>query len=149
MSNFKGISIWEVPDREAIYTFVDDDKGHATHIAATTLREAVERAGIIPQLVMMGESLIEAITGGSLNVEEDHALKLPDEALDTPILVGNWGHKHIIIDGSHRLWRRWKRGDPDFPAYVIPEKAWRRFVIYDMPGDGNFWERFNRTAKVR
>lgn len=132
-----------------VYTFVDDETGQATHIAVEPLLDAIKRAGVVPMIAEMGDSLIEAIKRGDLNVETDHAATLPDEALDAPCVVGAWGDKHIIIDGSHRLWRRYARGDRDFPAYVIPERAWRLFVIDGMPGDGAYWDNFNRTAKVR
>lgn len=149
MSSFKGISADELPLDEDVYTFVHSETGEATHIAASTLLKVIKHSGIVPQIVGMGQSLIDAIERGDLNVEEEHAWALPDEALDQPILVGDWGDKHIIIDGSHRLWRRYKRGLRDFPAYCIPEEAWRYFVIYGIPGDGEFWDSFNRNVKVR
>jgi hypothetical protein len=64
-------------------------------------------------------------------------------------MVGVWGDKNIIIDGAHRIWRNWKAGNTSFPAYVLPEEAWREFVVLDVPGDAAFWDSFNRTAQVR
>lgn len=104
----------DLPLNEVTYTFVDGETGEPTHIAVSALKAAIKRAGVVPELVMMGEGLIEAMARGDLNVEEDHALKLPD-----------------------------------FPAYLIPEKAWRHFEIEGLPGDGKFWEHVNRTSKVR
>jgi hypothetical protein len=97
----------------------------------------------------MGSGLIDALKRGDLGVEEAHALTLPEAALDTPLLVCQWGNEHVIADGAHRLWRRWQRGDRDFNAYYLPEELWRPWVIHDMPGDGQFWDFFNRNIKVR
>lgn len=155
MSNFKAGTPLEVLfaamgcPSEPVYTFVDDETGQPTHILSGRLAEALKRSGAVPMLVEMGDTLIDAIKAGTLGVEEAHALTLPEAALDVPAIVGAWGEKHIIIDGAHRLWRRWKRGDIDFPAYVVPERAWRLFEIGDVPGDGAFWDDFNRNAKVR
>lgn len=63
----KGISIHELGPREAVYTFVDAATGSPTHIAASTLLAAVQRAGIVPYMVCMGQSLCEAIERGDLN----------------------------------------------------------------------------------
>lgn len=142
------LSMWDLPITEHVYTFVDK-AGEPTHIAASSLRAAVERSPLKPTWCVIGDSLADALTRGDLGVEEPHALKLPDEALETPILVCQWGADHIIADGAHRLWRRWKRGDDDFLAYVVPEGAWRIFTIADMPMDGAFWDDFNRNAQVR
>lgn len=134
----------------AIYTFVDGKTGETTHIAVEPLRAAIIRAGVIPVLAEIGGTLITALERGDLGVEEEYALKLPDAALDVPGIVCEWGKAdHVIADGAHRLWRRWKRGDATFPAYIIPEKAWRLYVVDDIPGDGKFWDHFNRNAKVR
>lgn len=133
---------------EPIYTFVDTD-GTVTHIASGQLLAALVRAGAVPMLCEMADSLIACLERGDLGVEEHHALKLPESALDAPLTVGIWGDSHIVIDGAHRLWRRWKRGDRDFPAYMVPERGWRLFELHDMPGDGTFWDDFNRNAKVR
>lgn len=150
-SNFKAppLRVSDLPVTEAVYAFVDGASGTPTHIAASTLLGALEAANWPVHDVHMGQGLIDAITRGDLNEEQDHALKLPDEALASPILVGEWGQEHIIIDGSHRLWRLYERGDRTFPARVVPEKLWRAFTIRDMPGSGAFWDDFNRTAKVR
>lgn len=139
----------ELSITEHVYTFVDGKTGEPTHIAASSLRACVERSGVTPMLCMFGEGLTDALARGDLGVEEHHALKLPEAALEVPILVCQWGPDHVIADGAHRLWRRWKRGDTDFPAYVIPEPAWRLFVVEGMPGDGAFWDTFNRNARVR
>lgn len=136
---------------EAVYTFVDSATGEPTHIASGMLLQAVKRAGVIPLQADIAPSLAAALEAGTLGVEEPHALSLPEAALEAPVLVCEWGDSHVIADGAHRLWRRWRRGDTDFPAYVIPERAWRLFVIpnEEIGGDGAFWDNFNRNAKVR
>lgn len=135
--------------RRTVYTFVNSETQQPTHIDVDPLLTAIKRAGVVPMLCEMGDTLEAALERNDLGVEEEHALKLPVEALDVPILVCCWGDTHVVADGAHRLWRRWKRGDKGFPAYVIPERAWRPFVITGLPGDGAFWNDFNRNAKIR
>lgn len=144
-----GFSMFDLPLTDPFYTFVDRG-GTPTHIACGVLRRALEKSQKAqPYLCEFGESLIGALKRGELGVEEEHALKLPDTALEAPGIVGQWGSDHILIDGAHRLWRRWQRGDTDFPAYMVPEELWRLFVIYDVPFDGAFWDHHNRNSKVR
>jgi hypothetical protein len=134
------------------YTFVEQGSLKPTHIASGVLVEAWKRTGhkYLPVIeAEIGGTLVKALERGDLGVEEAHALTLPDEALKAPVFVGVWGDTHIIIDGAHRLWRHWKAGAQGFPCVVIPEGLWRKFVIEGMPGDGAFWDTFNRTAQVR
>ena len=132
-----------------MYTFVEAEKLMPTHIASRVLFDALTRNRVPVTIAHIAPSLVEAMERGDLGIEEPHALKLPEAALDTPAIVGEWGDTHIIIDGAHRLWRRWKRGDTTFPAYLIPEALWRHFTVRDVPGSGVFWDTFNRTAQVR
>lgn len=147
-STFKGLSMADLPITEAVYTFVDDG-GEPTHIAASTLLAALERRNVPAATCIITPSLIAALERGDLGVEEPHALSLPEEALKRPGIIGQWGDKHISIDGAHRLWRRWKRGDTDFPAYYLPEPVWRAFTIVDMPGSGEEWRAWNKSARIR
>lgn len=146
----KGISLedaLQLGATDAVYTFVENG-GKATHIASGLLyRMASARLQLTH--CFFSPSLEQALERGELGVEEDHALKLPDAALEKPILVCEWGEDHIIADGAHRLWRRWKRGDTWFKAYYVPEKAWRHFVIHGVPGTAEEWDWFTRNAKVR
>ena len=131
----------------SIYSFTDHD-GNITHIASTVLR-AVSIKLLTPVTCYINDSLREANARGDTGVEAEYALKLADEALEVPILVCEWGVDHVIADGAHRLWRRIQRGDVDFPAYVVPEKAWRHFVITDVPGTTQQWRDFNDNVPGR
>lgn len=149
------LSFFDLPLSTVVYTFVEHDDT-ATHIASNILLDALQtRTKVRPQGwpvtdCVIGGSLAAALERGDLGVEPPHALRLPETALEAPAMVGQWGDSdHILIDGAHRLWRRWKRGDKEFPAYVVPEALWRMFTISDMPGTGEEWREFNRTAEVR
>jgi hypothetical protein len=138
----------EIDPLGATYTFVNNDAHTATHIASGVLYAHASVKWPVTRCYF-GDSLEAALMRGDLGVEEPHALKLPEEALEVPALVCEWGDKHIVADGSHRLWRRWKRGDQWFPAYVIPEEAWREYEITDVPGGAAYWDDFNRTVETR
>ena len=143
------LSMFDLPLDEAVYTFVTHE-GEPTHIAASSLLAAAKASGMRTTYCELGGTLVKALERNDLGVEIEHALKLVDAALEVPLLVCEWGERdHIIADGAHRLWRRWKRGDTNFHAYVIPEPVWRMFTIYDIPGSGAMWDTFNRTVKVR
>lgn len=146
------INVTDLPLTEAVYTFVDNDKV-PVHIAASTLYRGLQEArggkGWPVTLCVMEQTLIDALKRGDLGVEEEHALTLPEEALERPGIIGAWGDAHICIDGAHRLWRRWQRGDRDFPAYYVPEALWREFTITGLPGTGEEWSDWNRNVKVR
>lgn len=144
------LSMFDLPHDEHVYTFVDRETGQPCHIAVNMLRNALKLARVQPQLCQLGGTLVDALERGDLGVEEPHALRLPDAALETPLIVCQWGESdHVLADGAHRLWRRWKRGDSTFKAYMVREPVWRLFTVHDMPGDGAFWEHFNRSVKVR
>jgi hypothetical protein len=130
------------------YTFVETN-GEPTHIASMVLYKMLAERNWPVTRCFIAPTLIHALKTNSLGVEEPHAVKLPEAALEKPALVCEWGSDHVIADGNHRLWRRWKRGDKWFPAYVVPEAAWRHFTILGMPGTGEFWAEWNKTAKVR
>lgn len=142
------LSMRVLPNTEMVYTFVEHN-GTPTHIAASTLGTVLEARKFPVTDCIIAPSLVAALERGDLGVEEPHALRLPVEALERPGIIGEWGDAHISIDGAHRLWRRWKRGDRTFPARVVPEKVWRLFTICDMPGTGAQWNEWNRTAQVR
>lgn len=141
----------DLPLTEAVYTFTPHDAA-PVHIAASTLRGLLEtwrhsRTGVAYPVTtcVMDDGLRRALERGDLGVEEAHAMRLPDAALDVPGIIGEWGDTHISIDGAHRLWRRWQRGDREFPAYVVPEVLWREFTITDMPGSGDLWRELNKV----
>lgn len=143
------LSMYDLPITEAVYTFTTND-GQAVHVAASTLRRMIEAHGGYPVTdCEMAPSLIEAMQRGDLGIEEPHAMRLPEEALEVPAIIAEWGDAHVCMDGAHRLWRRWQRGDKTFPAYVVPEALWRQFQISDMPGSADEWREWNRTAQIR
>lgn len=141
------ISMFDLPLTEAVYTFTMHD-GTVTHIAASTLLGALERKPWPVTSCEIGESLAAALERGDLGVEPPHALRLPDAALERPGVIGEWDDAHICIDGAHRLWRRWQRGDTHFPAYVVPEPLWRLFTIDDMPGSADLWREWHPRRRL-
>lgn len=145
------LSVLAIDPTGETYGFVDNDKNEVTHIATGVIKRIMAEDLIRPPVTqcMFGESLTQAFERGELGVEEDHAMRLPEEALKVPCLIGLWGKSHIMLDGAHRVWRRLKRGDLDFPAYVMPENVWREFIVYDVPGTAAQWNEFNRHAKIR
>lgn len=134
-----------LPVSDSFYTFVETD-GTVTHLAASLLLRTLERPHRPYPVTRceFGETLIAALERGDLGVEPNHARRLPEAALERPGIIGLWGDTHISIDGAHRIWRRWQRGDRWFPAYVVPEAAWRVFTIEGIPGDAETWRELNK-----
>lgn len=85
------------------YGFVDRDKSRVTHVATGVIKFLLAELPLKPQLTicMFGDTLCQAFEKGELGVEEDHALRLPEEALKVPALVGLWDDGHLMLDGAY------------------------------------------------
>jgi len=63
-------------------------------------------------------------------VEQKHLSTLKDSDLAKPVIVIIWPDGDgTVIDGNHRLLARARRGDKDFPAYIIPAPHWEKILI--------------------
>lgn len=64
------------------------------------------------------------------NVDEQYARSLPLERLNTPIIMVKFNESGgPSIDGHHRHVARWLMGLPTVPAYFLPLKAARAFLV--------------------
>lgn len=63
-------------------------------------------------------------------VEAAKARALTREQVNDPVIVLEWSDgTHLLIDGAHRLWRRWHESQGEVHAYVLPRAFWHRYVL--------------------
>ena len=68
-------------------------------------------------------------------VELDHLARITPDRLEDPVLVLNWpqGEHQTIIDGSHRLVARFRRGLDFAMALFIEFEDIREYMVTDIP----------------
>jgi hypothetical protein len=143
------IKLYNMDRTEAVYTFVDEDGSPPLHIASDRLRAFLEKGEFQVYKCPWTPSMIQAMEQNTLGVEIEHALRLPVSALSIPGIYITKDGGQILVDGAHRMWRRWKAGYDCFYAYVVEEDVWKHFVVADLDGDRALWHNFAKNAKIR
>jgi len=65
-------------------------------------------------------------------IEADHLGEI-DENLETPIIVVEFQDgANLIVDGNHRVVRRWDKGLRDTWAAVLKPGQWEEFLVTDL-----------------
>lgn len=55
--------------------------------------------------------------------DKEYAMSLSEEKLETPAIVIDLGASgQLMIDGTHRSYKKWKRGDKTIQAYYITDE---------------------------
>lgn len=58
-------------------------------------------------------------------VEAERVARLDPSRRDKPVLFADMGDgTHVLIDGNHRVARRWQDGLRDVEAYLVPHSFW-------------------------
>lgn len=56
-------------------------------------------------------------------LDKEYALKLPEQDLQQPIIVVDLGEAGaIMIDGTHRSYNRWKKGEKNIKGFLIKDE---------------------------
>lgn len=79
-------------------------------------------------LLPINESIYASVmeTNG---IEERKIARLEPPHLDRPILIIEILDGHKIVDGGHRLCRKFRDGERTIRAFMISEPIWRRFLV--------------------
>lgn len=73
-----------------------------------------------------------------VETSEEHIYNLPAAQLDVPALAVDWNdgsHNMTVIDGNHRLIRRFRNGLPTCRIILVPMQFLRRYVLLDRLGE--------------
>lgn len=129
----KGISLYRMKRTEQVYTFRYEKTGETKHFAVDQLVAYIKSRGFKPETILFHYDLVKHLAerGGA---EADHFESLPEAALEEPCLLCEMDDgSHVLADGVHRALRRVARGDTHFPAYLVKQPIWERFLIIDFP----------------
>lgn len=138
----KGVSIYRIPRTEQVYTFKNDQTGVIHHFAVDQMNAYIQAAGLEPKPIEIHPDLIRHLVerGGW---EKAHLDQMSDEAMKTPCTLIEYDEQtHVLADGVHRVLRHVQRFRPTFLAYLVPERIWSRFLIYDFPEWVTDWDDF-------
>lgn len=119
---------------EEIYHWRNWDNGDQWVVAVTKLRDWLKSSTRVPvSSVALRPEWIEHIANHG-GCEPDHLEKLmPWHTSEPAILLAGPKGTYTVVDGNHRLLKRFMMGLLDAPAYLVPRSIWRRFEIVDAP----------------
>jgi hypothetical protein len=66
-------------------------------------------------------------------VEEANLAQLPDKVLDIPVVLAQFTDgTSLLIDGNHRVVKRWRKGLKKVHAMIFSEEQWKPFLLTDV-----------------
>ena len=85
------------------------------------------------ELVGLDEQMI-AFIEDKVQIDERHLLAMPEQRRAAPILIVTLDDEapHLLIDGHHRVMRKWRDGGREIWAYIIPPE-FTSLPQYHMP----------------
>jgi hypothetical protein len=115
---------------DQIFTHTDP-AGVTRHFNASMMTRAVLARQVTPDL---GEFELTDELGGHVaanhGIEEHHLETITDKMLESPVLMVHFEDgTDLIVDGSHRLVKKWRRGDKTVHALVFMPGQWERFLV--------------------
>lgn len=121
------VEVFEVGIGE-FFTFTYDDgerAGQTDVFDVTRLRAAIRKAKLTPNAIIPLKDWAEqqAVTGKA-GIDEQAAMNANDREGEWPIVVvdtvGPNDDRHFVIDGNHRLYRKWRNGETEAEVIIIP-----------------------------
>ena len=79
--------------------------------------------------VTKGEKKPQKLLVFGVKVIHEHAMSLTDERLEEPGILVITKYGGLVIDGNHRLARRFMEGHTDMKMYVLTESQARKHLI--------------------
>lgn len=111
----------------------EDLEGVTRHFNATAMTRAVLNATLTPTFsnLALYEDLVNHIKSHH-GVEPDH-LQHVDKHIDNPILLVEFADQtNLVVDGNHRIVKRWMLGKMDVDAAIFKPGQWEPFLVTDM-----------------
>lgn len=127
---------------DEIFSFVSEVTGQEFHWNTTKVQEAMV-AGLIEPIVSLYVDITEADylhVSQKNGIEEHHLAAITPERMKVPIIIAefppdeNDPHpSHVVIDGNHRLVKRYRDGGRRIGAAVFDVETLKPFLVEDMP----------------
>lgn len=131
------MKIAELGPTDQVFTWVDPDTNETLHFAATKALfwcvGAIVRGECTGGLVPLNEQLKRVLTE-QRSIDQEHVKSLTEQQAKMPIVICMMPDgTGLTIDGHHRAWAAFQRGDTEIRAFILEEPQWRRFIIEDVP----------------
>lgn len=111
--------------KEVVFNYLADD-GKSYHFAVERIARAIHTHRVYyPDQYVPTKVRIEpdyAMQIPSTRGIEKHRLERICGPIHQPVIYVKWptGRTHLLIDGNHRYFRAFQRGDADIWAYMLP-----------------------------
>lgn len=133
------ISYNSLSAEEEFFTWRQGDTGEVMHFAVTRFNTYLTALPFPVRPIALTKELVLHLAARN-GVEPEHLERLPPSRLDDPcLLIESTNDTHMVVDGSHRIIKRFMLGEQVAPAWLVPGRIWRRFLIEGVPGRDCDW----------
>ena len=111
-----------------------DFSGVTRHFNATAIIRAISYRRITPNFATLDliPSVIDTIEKHH-GVDQVHLDRLTDDMLSSPILIAEFNDgANLVIDGNHRIVKRFKKGFKTVDAVIVNEPDWTPYLVTDV-----------------
>jgi hypothetical protein len=127
------VKVLDCGPTDEIFTHVDED-GTTRHFNTSAMMRAVIERKVKPDLATcpLTEGLIRHIEQNH-GVEEPNIEQLPDRVLEIPVLLVRFNDTtDLLVDGNHRVVKRWRKGLKDVRALLFTEAQAQPYMVTDV-----------------
>lgn len=118
---------------DELFTHIDKH-GVTRHWNTSAMVRAVFERKVQPHLAEcdLTQGLIDHILQHH-GVEERSLATLPEKVLEIPVVLAQFADgTSLLVDGNHRVVRRWRKGLKKVHAMVFSEDQWTPFLVTDV-----------------
>ena len=129
-------NIEDMNPREAVFTHIDDVTGIQIDVAIDRLNAHIRARcikGLFDPVPINVEHHIAEYFINNRGIEPHRLKRIRSEDFLNPILFATTPKgTHLLLDGHHRYVAAAMAGKATLPAFVVPERVWRKFLIEGM-----------------
>lgn len=123
----------KIDRKDEMFTHHNKDTGEVLHFAITAMNTFVERYGLVNGMratnINNEPSLIERLRK-DFGIEQPRLDSLTPELIERPVLIVEWGDgTSTIVDGNHRVVRRFELGMEKTKAIIFPPNFYKEFTF--------------------
>lgn len=130
-----------IQERGEVFTHKDDD-GTVRTFLVTMMRDFAENhSATCPWITKKKTDISAEIVAhiqANMGIETDRLDRLCEPYLNQPIIGVVWsslparGNQFTVVDGNHRIVKKWLQGETEIEAWLFHEKMWSQFLL-DVP----------------